>query len=151
MRQRAAGVWFWWKHSVSSGIGTYHGNLAVRGCGRLWQARQPPRLIGRDCSNRRATLVESIRVTGLGDVDGLSVSLHLETPPDAEQPDRLAVELRIPCHVSRELAVPDCGHGADHSAWQVSRPVYENTPRRPAMDCESERERTGRDKPGVLL
>ena len=96
-------------------------------------------------------MVESIRVTGLGDVDGLSVSLHLETPPDAEQPDRLAVELRIPCHVIRELAVPDCGYGADHSAWQVSRPVYENTPRRPAMDCESERERTGRYKPGELL
>lgn len=129
----------------------YHRNLGARRCGRLWQFRQSPRLSGGDCSDRKATLAESIRVTGLGDVAGVSVSLHLETPPDAEQPDRLAVELRIPCQVIRELAVPDCGYDADPSAWPVSRPVFENTPRRQAMDCESAREPTDGHKPGELL
>jgi len=40
---------------------------------------------------------------GAGDSAGLSVSLRLETPPGAAEPDRLAIQVRIPLAMIGQL------------------------------------------------
>jgi len=51
---------------------------------------------------------------GLCNPDGLAVSLHLEAPPGAVEPDRLAVEVRIPLSTLTKLlpAVGETGTAA---------------------------------------
>jgi hypothetical protein len=46
---------------------------------------------------------------GVGDCDGLSIELHAEIPPDAAEPDRLAIAIRIPFDVLRTLLPPATG------------------------------------------
>jgi hypothetical protein len=45
---------------------------------------------------QRPTMCESI---GVSRADGLSVSIHLESAPDAPSPDRLAVTVLIPLDI----------------------------------------------------
>jgi len=37
-------------------------------------------------------------------VDGPSISLHMEIPPGGTEPDRLAIEIRIPLSTLRQLS-----------------------------------------------
>ncbi len=39
-----------------------------------------------------------------GGVDGPSISLHMEIPPGGTEPDRLAIEIRIPLSTLRQLS-----------------------------------------------
>jgi hypothetical protein len=91
---------------VIDGAGTRSQALRARRFGRLSQSQtvaQPRPVKVR--TETGLALAESVGIAGLGDLRGLSMSLHLEIPPDAIEPDRLAVELRIPWEVVRELAV----------------------------------------------
>jgi hypothetical protein len=93
-----------------------------------------------------AALTEGLGSIGLGEADGLSVSLHLETPPGAADPDRVAVELRIPYSVLAELTtrVPTIVIG--RSTHPTNRSPVKTPARR-----EVESAGTETHKPGELL
>ncbi len=61
-------------------------------------------------------MTTDIASVGVSDVDGLSVTLHTEIPPGGTEPDRLAIEVRVPLSMLRQLMRPPTGNGDDANA-----------------------------------